>query len=199
MTLLGLIRHGPTDWNAAGRLQGRTDIELGDHGRAGLEGRLLPSSFADARWLSSPLRRATQTARLLGAPRPIQTDDRLIEAAWGAWEGKKLEDLRQELGEEMRENEARGLHFRPPGGESPAEVQARLKPFLEEVAATPHAVVAITHKGVIRAVLALATGWDMTTPPPERLDWSCLHVFSLDGGTVKPHALNQALGKRSES
>ena len=53
---------------------------------------------------------------------------------------KHLADLRAELGPAMAENEARGLDFRPPGGESPREVQARLKPFLADLAAPTVAV-----------------------------------------------------------
>ena len=65
---------------------------------------------------------------LLGLdPRP---EPRLVEMAWGEWEGRRLADLRAELGDAMIENEARGLDFRPPGGESPRDVQERLKPLL---------------------------------------------------------------------
>jgi probable phosphoglycerate mutase len=69
----------------------------------------------------------------------------------------------------MAANEARGLDFRPPGGESPREVCARLQALLAELAADPQPVVAVCHKGVIRAALVLATGWDMRSKPPLRL------------------------------
>ena len=61
-------------------------------------------------------------------------------------------------------------------------------------AAGPGAVVAVTHKGVIRAVLSAATGWDMTEPPPLSLDWTCAHVFDLDdGGHLELHIANVPL------
>ena len=69
----------------------------------------------------------------------------------------------------MAANEARGLDFRPPGGESPREVCARLQALLGELAADPRPVVAVCHKGVMRAALVLATGWDMRGRPPMRL------------------------------
>ena len=64
-------------------------------------------------------------------------------------------------------------------GESPRDVQARLAPWLAQVAARKRPLVAVTHKGVIRAILALATGWDMTGTPPARLGWDCAHLFAL--------------------
>jgi probable phosphoglycerate mutase len=89
--------------------------------------------------------------------------------SWGCFEGRRLAELRGEAPDAMAANEARGLDFRPPGGESPREVCARLQAFLVELAADPRPVVAVCHKGVIRATLVLATGWDMRGRPPMRL------------------------------
>jgi probable phosphoglycerate mutase len=69
--------------------------------------------------------------------------------------------------EAMVANEALGLDFRPPGGESPREVRARLESLFADL--TDELVVCVTHKGVIRAALSLATGWDMLAKPPLRL------------------------------
>ena len=118
--------------------------------------------------LSSPLRRARDTAALLTGRAPI-VDDRLIEMDWGRWQGRRLADLRARAPAPVAANEARGLDFRPPGGESPREVCARLQALLAELAADPQPVVAVCHKGVIRAALVLATGWDMRSKPPLRL------------------------------
>jgi probable phosphoglycerate mutase len=55
----------------------------------------------------------------------------------------------------------------------------------------------VTHKGVIRAVLALATGWDMRDKPPHRLDWSAAHLFRLDAsGEPRIARLNVALERK---
>jgi probable phosphoglycerate mutase len=168
MTRVLLIRHGPTAWNASGRIQGRIDVELSDRGRAEVRRWRLPAAFADARLVSSPLRRARETAELLTGRAP-RIDPRLSEMDWGRFAGRRLADLRAEAPEDMASNEARGLDFRPPAGESPRDVCARLQALLGDLAADPRPVVAVCHKGVIRAALVLATGWDMRGRPPLRL------------------------------
>lgn len=178
MTRLVLLRHGPTAWNAMGRIQGRYDEPLSSDGRAAVTGWRLPSELDGSRWLTSPLARTRETARLLGFA-DAAVDPRLAEMHWGAWEGERLPDLRARLGPALAANEARGLDFRPPGGESPRDVQSRLAPLLAEIAATGHPTVAVTHRGVIRAVLSLATGWDMTGRPPARILPGTAHAFRL--------------------
>ena len=198
MSRLLLIRHGATAWNEAGRLQGRSDPPLSPAGRAAVEAWVLPPEAQRARWLSSPLIRARQTAEILAAKipqgAPVAEEARLIETDWGAWEGKTLAALRAELGEAMADNEARGLDFRPAGGESPREVQQRLRPLLANLAAAGGTTLAVSHKGVIRAVYALASGWDMRAKPPMKLRNDCLHAFALEpGGQPRVEALNVAL------
>jgi broad specificity phosphatase PhoE len=171
-----LIRHGRTLWNQQGRMQGRSDIPLCATGRAEVRGWRIPQDWQRARWLSSPLRRATETAALL-TTQPVTIEPRLIEMDWGDWEGRTLADLRATESAAMAENEALGLDFRPAGGESPREVRARIESLLADLADD---VVCVTHKGVIRAALSLATGWDMTCKPPLRLGDAAL-MLTADG------------------
>ena len=190
MIRLLLIRHGATAWNEAGRIQGRSDPPLSPAGRDTVAAWTPPAEAAGARWMTSPLARARETAEILhGAP--VAQEPRLIETDWGDWEGKTLRELRQALGSEMAENEARGLDFRPPGGESPRDVQRRVLALLKSLAETAGTVVAITHKGVIRAVYALASDWDMRARPPVKLRDGCAQVFTLSGdGHPSVAALN---------
>ena len=166
-----LIRHGLTAWNLAGRIQGRTDIPLSEEGRAQVAGWRLPEGFADAPCVASPLLRALETAALLGFPAPA-TEPRLVEMSWGRFEGRRLADLRAELGPELDAAERRGLDFRPPEGESPREVAGRLAAFLADVvgkadrAVQQRDHVLIAHKGILRAALVLSRGWQMTDTPP---------------------------------
>jgi probable phosphoglycerate mutase len=189
--LLALVRHMPTAWNAAGRLQGRADMPLDPAMRPDWR---IPSELAGFRWLSSPLRRAIETAGCLGLT-DFAVEPRLTEMDWGAWEGRNLAELRASLGHAMAENEAAGLDFRPPDGESPREVQVRLAPLLAELARAGRATAAITHKGVIRAIYALAVGWEMRDKPPDRLSFTAAHLFRLNAaGTPTVERLDIVMG-----
>jgi probable phosphoglycerate mutase len=153
----------------------------------------LPAALAGHTWLTSPLARARQTAALLGAGEAPQ-EARLVEMSWGAWEGMRLDDLRAELGDLMRAWEAKGLDFCAPEGESPRQVQDRLRPFLAERAAQRTSALAVTHKGVIRALYALATGWEMTDKPAHKLRDDCVHLFRIAAdGTPTVERLNVSL------
>lgn len=174
-----MIRHAVTAWNEAGRIQGQRDIPLAERGRRSLAGRRLPARFASYRVHSSPLARAVETAALLGLGTPA-LDRRLMEMDWGEWEGETRASVAAADAGGVARNEARGPDFRPPGGESPREVQARIIEWARSVARLPSNVVVITHKGVIKATLGLARGWDLTGKDPVRLDWSCLHRFRFD-------------------
>jgi broad specificity phosphatase PhoE len=185
MTPVLLIRHGTTAWNESGRIQGRADVDLSPSGRAQVKRWCLPAAWAEARVLSSPLCRARETAAILTGRTPM-IDDRLIEMDWGRFQGRRLADVRAEAPDAVAANEGRGLDFRPPGGESPREVCTRLHSLLAELAADPRPVVAVCHKGVIRAALVLATGWDMQRKPPVRLSRALGCVLSCDrGGRVE--------------
>lgn len=186
MMLLALMRHGATEWTEAGRIQGRRDLPLSAAGRAALAGRVLPADCKGMKQVTSPLKRCVETAELLGATE-ARREARIVEMHWGAWEGRTLAELRAELGAAMQANEARGLDFRPSDGESPREVLARVTSWLVEIDVPTFAV---THRGVIRVVLAAATGWDMTGKPPAKLDWGAVHFFSVAGGTPRIERLN---------
>jgi broad specificity phosphatase PhoE len=174
MTRLALLRHADTAWSVEGRIQGRADVPL-----LPAAVRRLPGACRGLRVVTSPLARCVATAALLGAP-DAPREPRIIEMDWGDWQGESFAALRARLGEAMRANEARGLDFRPPNGESPREVGLRLQSWLREVAREGKPTLAVTHRGVIRAILAQATGWDMLGKPPARLDWNAAHFFALD-------------------
>jgi probable phosphoglycerate mutase len=192
VTTLALLRHAPTEWNAARRLQGRADIPISPASRSELQRRRLPPLVAGFHVLSSPLTRCLETASLL---RLIpEVEPRLTEMDWGAYEGHTLAELQRTFGFDLLANEARGLDFRPPDGESPRDVQNRIDPLLAELAAAGRPTLAVTHRGVIRAVYARAVGWDMKSDPPHELDLYALHVFRLaPGGAPSLEQMNLPL------
>lgn len=186
-----MLRHGRTDWNIRRRVQGRTDIPLSPEGRADLAGHRLPQDLAEGRWFTSPLVRARETAVLLGAAAPI-ADGRLTEMNFGAWEGRTHADISAEDPAAMALHEAMGLDMRPPGGETPREVQRRLIAFLTAHDG-PDPLVIVSHKGVMRAALALASDWTMTADPPWKIDWRAAQVFDWQAGHLTIGRLNVSL------
>ena len=174
MARVALLRHGETAWSGGGAIHGRTDVPLLPGTRI-----ILPEVCRGMRVVTSPLRRCVETAALLGAPDAAR-EPRIIEMDWGDCQGESFVALRERLGEAMRDNEARGLDFRPPGGESPRLVLERVKAWLKEIASAGEPTLAVTHRGVIRALFAEATGWDMRGKPPARLEWDAVQLFELD-------------------
>ena len=196
-TLLAIIRHGKTTWNLEGKLQGRANIPLSSAGINELSKLSIPLFLKTATWITSPLKRAMETAESLNL-KDVSIESRLVEMDWGEWEGKTLKKLRETLGTKIKEEEDRGLDLSPPGGESPRQVQERIKPLLKEISQIKSSdiVGAVSHKGVMRSLLSLATGWDMLGAPPVKLDWAAIQIFSVDNqGTPQPYQYNVPLEK----
>lgn len=173
-----LIRHASTSWNEDGRIQGHTDVALSPKGRAQAATWRLPAEFTTVGCVTSPLARARETARLLGFAQP-RTDPRLAEMRWGSFEGRTLASLRDEHGQAMGDLEALGVDFQPPGGESPRLVSQRLAACLRDLAELASDQLVVTHKGVLRASLILALGWDMRGKPPVRYDPERALIYEL--------------------
>ena len=164
---LYFLRHGETDWNVAGRLQGQRDVPLNGRGRdqasaAGrvLRGVLTPSELEGVHYVASPLWRARETMQrareAMGlSALPFATDDRLREISFGQWEGETWRGLRKQRPEAIAERERQPWAFVPPGGESYAMLAERLRPWAESLIGD---TVAVSHGGVARALLALYAG-----------------------------------------
>jgi probable phosphoglycerate mutase len=179
MTLIVALRHAPTAWNRDKRLQGRTDVALDEESVAVAVRWRIDPEWAGYRILASPLQRARMTAAILFPDAEVGIDRRLIEMDFGVWEGRTLAELRAEPGGDAAAREAKGLDFKAPEGESPREVQVRLQPLLARLAELERPTVLVTHKAVIRALYALASGWTMIGKPPTKLRANCAQLFRL--------------------
>jgi len=186
-----VLRHAATAWNAERRLQGMTDTPLSAAGEAAARAWRLPPPADGWRRLSSPLQRARRTAELLRPATAVTICSALREMSFGVWEGYTIGELRRIVGAPFVAEESKGLDFQPPGGESPRAAMARMAAWVRTL---DEPVVAVSHKATIRALLALATGWNMTGRPPHRLDWHCLHFFDVAGdGSIGIGRLNVPL------
>src|SRR5260370_23486436 len=181
-----ILRHAAPAWKEERRWQGLTDPRLSLGGEAEARCWHLPPPADGWLRMSSPLRRARRTAELLQPSAAVTIDPALREMSFGTWEGHTIAELRLTVGERFLDAERRGLDFQPPGGESPRALIVRLGRWTTRIAEAGAPIVAVSHKAAIRALLALATGWDMTGRPPHKLDWRCVHFFTAgtDGGVA---------------
>ena len=158
------IRHGETAWNAEGRLQGTQDIPLNELGRrqaatAGLilaellarDGRSAPSPA----FVASPLVRARATMELVRGslllpPQQYAIDERLREIAYGQWEGSTLAEIQAADPEIFARRQAGKWTVPPPGGESYAAVERRVRDWYGEIEGD---IVAVAHGGTARALM----------------------------------------------
>jgi alpha-ribazole phosphatase len=148
-TNLWLIRHAPVD-GPRGVIHGPdAPADLGDAAAfAALKARLPPNALA----VCSPARRTRETARTLGLDAVENAAFR--EQDFGAWTGRRHDDLTAELGEAYREFWKSPANNRPPGGESFVDQIARARAGLASRPAGD--AVLVVHSGTIRAVLAIA-------------------------------------------
>jgi broad specificity phosphatase PhoE len=189
------IRHGETQWNAEGRLQGVQDIPLNDLGRkqAACAGGILADLFArDVRseaslsFVASPLGRARSTMELVRGtlrlpPGDYAVDDRLREIAYGQWEGSTLSQMQAADPDVFAARESDKWTVPPPGGESYAAVQARMTEWYRELTAD---TVAVAHGGTARALM-VALGIETSDSAANlTIEQGAVYVFS-DGGLAK--------------
>ena len=194
---IALIRHGLTEWNALGRVQGTVDTELSAVGRAQMALLRPPDGFEKARAFVSPKKRARQTAALLGLASAV-IDERLREQNWGIWEGLTRAEMAARYGAGCFDKAGIGIRFRPPGGEASFEMMARVKDFLLDVGKGANDAVAVAHMGVLRTAYALATGRDMVGTAPE-LDLKTALVLRVTDAVITVAALNVPLGRKAEA
>ncbi len=163
--LIYVIRHGQTDWNAEGRLQGQQDIGLNALGRsqATRNGETLRKLTGDETsgfdFVSSPLSRTRETMERLRSamgldPLSYRIDKRLMELSFGDWEGQTLAEVEAVAPERLLARTEQKWSFIPPGplAESYEILSWRVGAWLRELAGP---TVCVTHGGVVRSIFRL--------------------------------------------
>lgn len=192
-----LIRHGETDWNNQGRVQGHSDTPLNANGIA--QARRLAARVASAESFAalyaSPLARARITAEIIAQPCGIVPilDDRLKEQMLGEFEGLTDKELEQRFTGALAAWRADPLRSPLPGQEKRSDFQRRVQSFLDDVRAR-HAegtrVAVVTHGGTIGMMLATLIGLDLGKRFPFWFDNASLSHVDLSGGRVRLQLLN---------
>ncbi len=158
-----LARHGQTDWNAAGKIQGVSDIPLNDRGRSqarDLAARVRGEGVGVI--YTSPLKRARETAEIVGAALGVgvHAASELTELSFGDWEGCSWGEIGERWPEQFALYAADRKNYAPPNGESYAAMLARAKPFIDSLRAMAGAGTAlcVCHSAVMRGILAEEAG-----------------------------------------
>ncbi|HEY4175203.1 MAG TPA: histidine phosphatase family protein [Kofleriaceae bacterium] len=174
-----LVRHGQTSWNALGKLQGHTDIELDDIGRA--QARALADQVRAAHiaavW-TSDLSRARQTGEIvasaLGLPAP-RVEEGLRERKFGVFEGLTRAECAEQYPEHWAAWQTRSQA--PPGGEPVPEAIARMGAALDKIALTDgNAILVISHGGLMRLWLQKLHGKQLPL-----ISNGAIHTLAHDG------------------
>jgi broad specificity phosphatase PhoE len=186
------LRHGETDWNKTGRLQGTLDIPLNELGReqAMHAGRLLGGLIARdgcnknrLPFVASPLGRARMTMELAREqlqlpPSDYALDDRLREIGYGTWEGRTLAEAETQDPEPYARRLLDKWTVGAPGGETYLDVQRRMRAWYDDLRAD---TVAVAHGGTARALM-VALGLETPQSAADLyIEQGVVYVFGPDG------------------
>ena len=167
-SLIYLVRHGETEWNQAGRMQGHLDSPLTARGEAQAlaVGETLRDIGVDGfELLASPLGRTLATAAIIASalgrdPESIATDERIMEMTWGAWDGLTRAEIEARDPGALARRHADHWGYAPPGGgESYAMVGLRVADWLAGLD-TERPLIVVFHGGTGRVVRGLYAGLD---------------------------------------
>ncbi len=191
-----LIRHGETDWNNQGRIQGHTDVPLNATGirqAEQLAKRLATEEKLDVLY-TSPLQRASATAEIIGkrmnlAPIP---DERLIERAVGKLEGLDLPEVRASFPEVFAAWREERWQLLVPGAEDQPTLFRRVTSFLDMLRSqhSGRRVGVVTHGGTLGMILASVLGLDIQKRFPFRIDNTSLSKIDFDHARPRIELLN---------
>jgi broad specificity phosphatase PhoE len=173
LPLIYLCRHGQTNWNAEGRIQGQVDTPLNALGRvqAKRNGRYLRlalgSAVKDFHFVASPLTRTRETMHIIRRecglePDDFATDERLMELNFGDWQNRTLEEISRDEPQEIARRDADKWNFKPngPTAESYRMLADRARPVFEGLAGRS---IVVAHGGITRVFLEMYGG----VPPQE--------------------------------
>lgn len=168
MPVIYFIRHGETDWNREGRLQGQTETDINPRGemQAAMAAKnLVDPAFGagfsnrlrDLPFIASPMQRTRRTMEILRAALGLEaktyaTDDRLKELGFGAWEGKTWKEVRVSDAKGAAGRDADKWGYVPPGGESYEMLRQRVAGWHAGIAGD---CVVVGHGGVARVLMVM--------------------------------------------
>jgi broad specificity phosphatase PhoE len=155
--ILYVVRHGQTEWNAWGRMQGRLDSPLTALGRRQAEGhgQTLRSLGGVDAVVVSPLGRTRETAALVNAhlSAPLRYEDALMERDCGEWSGLTMDEIAARYPDSWRVRSEDPYHHRPPGGENLEDMRERVRACLGDLLGGSARRLAVVTHGVMSRVI----------------------------------------------
>lgn len=198
-----LIRHGETDWNNDGRIQGHTDTPLNARGIAQAE-KLATRIAAEGPEViySSPLSRASMTAKIIASRCNLVPifDDRLKEKGLGEMEGMTGADFKQRFPELYERWHTSHEHVPLPGEETPLDLQRRVQTFLDELRAKHPGstrVAVVSHGGTIGMLIGTVIGLDVKKRFPFWFDNASVSHIDFTGARPRLRLLNDTCHLRN--
>lgn len=195
--VLHLLRHGATAPEEPWRFLGQRDLPLSDLGRSQARwwrGRLADVPFVVA--CCSDLARCRETAEIVlqGRSPALQVLPGLREIGLGQWDGLSKDEVRARFPGQYEARGADLAHYRPAGGESFADLQARAWAALEPFLAGPGPLLVVAHAGVIRVLLCRALGLPLDRLFDLALDPGCRSVLEWEAGGARLGLSNEPPG-----
>ena len=195
-TCILLVRHGETDWNAAGRIQGHSDTPLNAAGRQQARRaaqRLAPEPVRAL--YSSDLARAFETAMIIGEPLglTVVTSRRLRERQYGAWEGLTAAEIQARYPEQFTMWRARSTDFAPPQGETIRQLLTRALAELQTIARRHlnEMVVVVTHGGFCYVLINHILGSVNGDRREFTIDNASIHTLEVTGDQWSVISMNE--------
>jgi alpha-ribazole phosphatase len=193
--LVYIVRHGSTDWNQSGRIQGHLDPPLNAAGRA--QARLVSQRLAQlgaTALYSSDLQRTYETAQIIGQATGLRVIQKtaLREMHFGRWQGWTFQEIRDRDPQGYAARRAQPYDVPPPGGETWRRFYDRAVRAIEELLAVTTAarLIVVTHSGVCTALGLRALGLDCTGKRTFGNDNCSLHTIAIAGAQWRAVALN---------
>lgn len=190
-----LLRHGDCRQDEIKRLIGQTDVPLNPNGRA--QASRWQRELADIRFtrvFSSDLDRSVETALIVaGTSAPVRALPLLREINLGTWDGLSVDEVRRLYPAEYEKRGGDPVSYRTPGGESFADLAARVVPLFEEIAgSTTGNVLVVGHAGVNRVILCHLLGMPLADLFLIRQDYCCLNLIECGDSGVRVRGMNLA-------
>lgn len=192
MTRLFLVRHGETEWNKNGKVQGRTDIELSSEGimQAKLLAERLMTEDINVIY-SSSLKRAHRTAEIIAEYKQCEVieSDMIHEICFGPWEGMAINEIKDKYSEHFRVYREDPVNFELPGAETFIDLTTRTYNAIIDIVNRHKGsnILLVSHGVAIKAAIIKILGMDIADYKGFRIDNASVSILEFpDNNFEKP-------------